>query len=73
MVFHCEFVTFPLVFWVRCGTWLYLFLIFAPLLTFITWELMPAFQVAHVFEFIIKLSIFDGAYFNIGIKQVFLH
>ena len=27
------FVTFPLVSWVRCGTWLYRFLIFAPLLT----------------------------------------
>ena len=25
--------TFPLVSWVRCGTWLYRFLIFAPLLT----------------------------------------
>ena len=34
----CEFVTFPLVSWVRCGTWLYRFLIFAPLLTLIhTW------------------------------------
>ena len=32
----CEFVTFPLVSWVRCGTWLYRFLIFAPLLTFIS-------------------------------------
>ena len=32
----CEFVTFPLVSWVRCGTWLYRFLIFEPLLTFIT-------------------------------------
>ena len=31
----CEFVTFPLVSWVRCGTWLYRFLIFAPLLTFL--------------------------------------
>ena len=31
--FYCEFVTFPLVSWVRCGTWLYRFLIFAPLLT----------------------------------------
>ena len=31
----CEFVTFPLVSWVRCGTWLYRFLIFAPLLTYI--------------------------------------
>ena len=29
----CEFVTFPLVPWVRCGTWLYRFLIFAPLFT----------------------------------------
>ena len=36
----CEFVTFPLVSWVRCGTWLYRFLIFAPLLTFTNnrWE-----------------------------------
>ena len=31
---NCGFVTFPLVSWVRCGTWLYRFLIFAPLLTF---------------------------------------
>ena len=30
---YCEFITFPLVSWVRCGTWLYRFLIFAPLLT----------------------------------------
>ena len=36
---YCEFVTFPLVSWVRCGTWLYRFLIFAPLLTFIIWKL----------------------------------
>ena len=33
---NCEFVTFPLVSWVRCGTWLYRFLIFTPLLTYIT-------------------------------------
>ena len=33
VVSNCEFVTFPLVSWVRFGTWLYLFLIFAPLLT----------------------------------------
>ena len=32
VVSNCEFVTFPLVSWVRYGTWLYLFLIFAPLL-----------------------------------------
>ena len=30
---YCEFVTFPLVSWVRCGTGLYRFLIFASLLT----------------------------------------
>ena len=30
---YCEFVTFPLVSWVRCGTLLYRFLIFASLLT----------------------------------------
>ena len=30
---YCEIVTFPLVSWVRCGTLLYRFLIFAPLLT----------------------------------------
>ena len=32
----CEFVTFPLVSWVRCGTWLYRFLIFATLLLFLS-------------------------------------
>ena len=35
VVSNCEFVTFPLVSWVRCGTWLYQFLIFAPLHTFL--------------------------------------
>ena len=34
VVSNCEFVTFPFVSWVRCGTSLYRFLIFAPLLTF---------------------------------------
>ena len=35
VVSNCEFVTFPFVIWVRCGTWLYRFLIFAPLPTFL--------------------------------------
>ena len=35
VVSNCEFVIFPLVSLVSCGTWLYRFLIFAPLLTFI--------------------------------------
>ena len=33
VVSNCAFVTFPLVSWIRCGTWLYRFLTFAPLLT----------------------------------------
>ena len=38
VVSNCEFVTFPLVSWVRCGTWWYLFPIFATLLTLaMTW------------------------------------
>ena len=31
---YCDFVTFQLISWVRYGTWLYLFLIFAPLLSY---------------------------------------
>ena len=42
VVSYCEFVTFPLVSWVRCGTWLYRFLIFAPLLTLI-WAILSEF------------------------------
>ena len=34
VVYNCEFVTFPLISWVSCGTWLYRFLIFAALLVF---------------------------------------
>ena len=37
---YCELVTFPLVSWVRCGTWLYRFLIFAPLLTLLYFTLI---------------------------------
>ena len=37
-VSNCAFVTFPLVSWVRCGAWLYRFLIFAPLLTLFDWS-----------------------------------
>ena len=36
VVYICEFVTIPLVSWVRCGTWLYRFLTFAPLLTLLS-------------------------------------
>ena len=42
VVSNCEFVTFPLVSWVRCGTWLYQFLIFAPLLTLTYQQMMLA-------------------------------
>ena len=37
VVYNCEFVTFPLVSWVRYGTWLYRFPNFAPLLTLFSW------------------------------------
>ena len=45
MVYNCEFVTFSLVSWVRCGTGLYRFLIFAPLFTFtkaVDWDCVAA-------------------------------
>ena len=47
---YCEFVTFPLVSWVRCGTCLYRFLIFAPLLTLsiFEWPLKTGFTVMHI-------------------------
>ena len=49
VVSNCEFVTFSLVSWVRCGTWLYRFLNFAPLLTFIwLFPMMPSFQIAQM-------------------------
>ena len=35
MMLNCEVVTFPLVSWVRCGAWLYRFLIFALFLTLV--------------------------------------
>ena len=39
VVSKCEFVTFSFVSWVRCGTLLYRFLIFEPLLTFLSIKL----------------------------------
>ena len=35
---YCEFVTFRLLSWVSCGTWLYRYLIFTPLHTFQTFS-----------------------------------
>ena len=37
VVSYCKCVTFQLVYCVRCGTWLYRFLIFAPFLRYVTW------------------------------------
>ena len=45
----CEFVTFPLVSWVRCGTWLYRFLIFATLLL-LFWS-VQTFEFQYFFGF----------------------
>ena len=44
---NCDVVTFPLVSWVMCGTWLYRFLIFAPFLTF-----------THILTFLIENPLF---------------
>ena len=45
----CEFVTFPLVSWVRCGTWLYRFLIFATLLTLV-FLLLTEYHLEHILK-----------------------
>ena len=42
-VYNFEFVTFPLVSWVRCGALLNPFLIFAPLLTLMIFRLLQPF------------------------------
>ena len=47
VVSNCEFVTFPLVSWVRCGTWLYQLLIFAPLLTLVIKELALQLNISY--------------------------
>ena len=47
---YCESVTFPLVSWVSCGTWLYRFLIFAPLLTLL-FIVTPIVGVCNCFMF----------------------
>ena len=62
VVFNCEFVTFPLVSWVRCGTWLYRFLIFAPLLTF-SWcgSILKTGQPAYIFKCLV-LTFLAGVY-----------
>ena len=51
VVSNCEFVTFPFVLWARCGTWLYRFLIFAPLLTFKKKHLEMSFATWKLFMF----------------------
>ena len=46
----CDVVTFPLVSWVRCGAWLYRFLISALFLTFI-YPADKAFRIIRTFDF----------------------
>ena len=65
----CEFVTFPLVSWVRCGTWLYQFLIFAPLLTFIRCEETYCFCSVNSFLFSPK---FCPDEFSVTTEQIVL-
>ena len=49
VVSYCEFVTFPLLSWVRCGTWLYQFLIFAPLLTLKVLSFLWTFEYSQLY------------------------
>ena len=56
----CEFVTFPLVSWVRCGTWLYRFLIFAPFLTLTIFSLLKFYKVNWYRKLQLKKSRFLG-------------
>ena len=61
MVSGCEFVTFLLLSWVGCGTWLYRFLIFAPLLTLMSFEheanfLFSSFSKRDQATFLIQLA-----------------
>ena len=56
---YCEFVTFPLVSWVRCGTWLYRFQIFAPLLTLLVGvavlHSVCSLAVLHIFQSLLSV------------------
>ena len=71
---YYEFVTFPLVSWVRCGTWLYRFLIFAPLLTLNRTNAFISFSsiLFHLFQIItcILLALLENS-FNIYTKCPF--
>ena len=53
VVFNCELVTFPLVSLFRCGSWLFRFLIFSPLLTLITFK-NPCYSICRIWESIIQ-------------------
>ena len=66
----CEFVTFPLVSWVRCGTWLYRFLIFAPLLTSIRSYSSPKLTVTLMSNCFAKSSISIRVCFPFGYARI---
>ena len=58
---NCEVVTFPLVSWVRCGAWLYRYLIFALFLTLFpvcVWEVFGPCFVTHFLVFCLVLQSF---------------
>ena len=75
VVSYCEFVTFPLVSWVRCGTWLYRFLIFAPLLTFMNFYISFVLFCLLNYLFLIKQTVktFLWQHFIFPIKIINIH
>ena len=77
---YCEFVTFPLVSWVRCGTWLYRFLIFAPLLTLLcspilsladlAWRKLCTPQKWYVLESIVSITFAKWKYLLVNVLKM---
>ena len=75
VVSYCEFVTLPLVSWVRRGTWLYQLPIFAPLLTLDA--IKDAYAIPHIEDslhllagtkYISKLDLSSG-YWQVGVVK----
>ena len=56
VVSNCEFVTFPLVSWVSCGTRLYRFLIFAPLLTLFRYQGKKSRVIKGIFPYLVPVQ-----------------
>ena len=66
---YFEYVTFPLVSWVRCGTWLYRFLIFAPLLTFRSKQCGPRTDCSYRSSLIWVQIVYHRGFLNVSANE----